>query len=565
MKRTVFDILLTVVIAIVSVSCSERDNLSLNSAREVELLFALDTENGNMTRATSDGNSVDKLIYAVFAEDGTLVVRNAVIKDVNSLLNGGTFSMTVSLADGQRYRAVFWAQNGECDAYALTEDMKLTVDYSGIGNDDRRDAFYGVSELFEVDGKVKSVILRRPFAQINAVAYPFDWEYVTDFHDFTVIKSCAVIRDVPNRMDLLTGELSGSVSASFKASAIPSERYYADVDGNGVDEEYVYLSMSYVLAGSEPTTHNADFFFIDKDNMAVMYEHESNRVLELKRNNRSDIIGQVITDNGELNRREFIQTGTVYQNITADTLISNTIYNMSGHDAIQFASVDGQLTTLDNVLITGDIWTIELGEYRGGKYVNYNNVLNNVTYKDLRTTSHIECHEWYFSPACIAYGNTTLNNCVMTGAKSINDSITDQHGTHKLISVDLGVRNESDAVINGGVYGTLFAWTHAIVNIYGAVVDTLYCGTCDSTDHSWMTIGKGTVIDRVICCEPRCPYGSKEYSTTMTIESGAKVGTLELVSTDVEFLIIEDGADVGSITCDGVEYTYEELRSAMGL
>ena len=565
MKRTVFDILLTVVIAIVSVSCSERDNLSLNSAREVELLFALDTENGNMTRAISDGNSVDKLIYAVFAEDGTLVVRNAVIKDVNSLLNGGTFSMTVSLADGQRYRAVFWAQNGECDAYALTEDMKLTVDYSGIGNDDRRDAFYGVSELFEVDGKVKSVVLRRPFAQINAVAYPFDWEYVTDFHDFTVIKSCAVIRDVPNRMDLLTGELSGSVSASFKASAIPSERYYADVDGNGVDEEYVYLSMSYVLAGSEPTTHNADFFFIDKDNMAVMYEHESNRVVELKRNNRSDIIGQVITDNGELNRREFIQTGTVYQNITADTLISNTIYNMSGHDAIQFASVDGQLTTLDNVLITGDIWTIELGEYRGGKYVNYNNVLNNVTYKDLRTTSHIECHEWYFSPACIAYGNTTLNNCVMTGAKSINDSITDQHGTHKLISVDLGVRNESDAVINGGVYGTLFAWTHAIVNIYGAVVDTLYCGTCDSTDHSWMTIGKGTVIDRVICCEPRCPYGSKEYSTTMTIESGAKVGTLELVSTDVEFLIIEDGADVGSITCDGVEYTYEELRSAMGL
>lgn len=565
MKRTVFGILLTVVIAIVSVSCSERDNLSLNSVREVELLFALDTENGNMTRAISDGNSVDKLIYAVFAEDGTLVVRNAVIEDVNSLLNDGTFSMTVSLADGQRYRAVFWAQNGECDAYALTEDMKLTVDYSGIGNDDRRDAFYGVSELFEVDGKVKSVTLKRPFAQVNAVAYPFDWEYVTDFHDFTVIKSCAVIRDVPNRMDLLTGEFSGSVSASFKASAIPTERYYADVDGNGVDEEYVYLSMSYVLAGSEPTTHNADFFFIDKDNMAVMYEHESNRVVELKRNNRSDIIGQVITDNGELNRCEFIQTGTVYQNITADTLISNTIYNMSGHDAIQFASVDGQLTTLDNVLITGDIWTIELGEYRGGNYVNYNNVLNNVTYKDLRTTSHIECHEWYFSPACIAYGNTTLNNCVMTGAKSINDSITDQHGTHKLISVDLGVRNESDAVINGGVYGTLFAWTHAIVNIYGAVIDTLYCGTCDSTDHSWMTIGKGTVIDRVICCEPRCPYGSKEYSTTMTIESGAKVGALELVSTDVEFLIIEDGADVGSITCDGVEYTYEELRSAMGL
>ena len=51
----------------------------------------------------------------------------------------------------------------------------------------------------------------------------------------------------------------------------------------------------------------------------------------------------------------------------------------------------------------------------------------------------------------------------------------------------------------------------------------------------------------------------------MTIKSGATVGSLQLVSTDVEFLIIEEGAKVGPITCEGVEYTYEELRSAMGL
>ena len=80
-----------------------------------------------------------------------------------------------------------------------------------------------------------------------------------------------------------------------------------------------------------------------------------------------------------------------------------------------------------------------------------------------------------------------------------------------------------------------------------------------------MTIHSGTKIDRIINCEPRCPYGGKEYSTTMTIKSGAIVGSIQLVSTDVEFLIIEEGAQVGKITCEGVEYTYEELRSAMGL
>lgn len=153
----------------------------------------------------------------------------------------------------------------------------------------------------------------------------------------------------------------------------------------------------------------------------------------------------------------------------------------------------------------------------------------------------------------------------MKGATAVTKTVTDKHGVHNVIPVDLGVRNESDAVINGGEYETVFAWTHAVVDIHGADIKTLYCGTCDSTKHSWMTIHSGTTIDKVICCEPRCPYGTKEYSTTMTIKAGAKIGSLQLVSTDVEFLIIEDGAEVGPITCEGVEYTYEELRAQMGL
>ena len=154
----------------------------------------------------------------------------------------------------------------------------------------------------------------------------------------------------------------------------------------------------------------------------------------------------------------------------------------------------------------------------------------------------------------------------MTGTTTTRTTVADENAiTPSYIPVDLGVRNESDAVINGGTYGTIFAWTHAVVNINGARVGKLYCGTCDSTKHSWMTIGAGTEIDEVICCEPRCPYGTKEYSTTMTIKKGAKVGMLQLVSTDVEFLIIEDGAKVDKIVCEGVEYTYQELREAMGL
>ena len=444
--------------------------------------------------------------------------------------------------------------------------MTVSVDYTGVSNDESRDAFFGMSTPFTIAEKTANVVLKRPFAQLNAGTHPFDWEYATGYHDFNVKKSAVKVRGVADKLNLWDGTVSGAVDATFSPGKLPSERLFADVDEDGSKEEYVYLSMSYILAGTEPSYHSVDLFFIDEEGKAVLAENSALEEVGLTRNCRTDFVGQMLTDDGELNVREYIEAVTVYHNISEDTVLSDQIYNMSGFDAIQFASESGQKFTLNNIYLTGDIWTIELGEYRGASYVNYNNELNNVVMEDLVTTVAIECHEWYFAPAVIAYGNTVVNNCTMTGSITTREPIADKHGVlHEVIPVDFGVRNESDAVIYGSTFGTFFAWTHAIVDIYDSVIGTMYCGTCDSTKHSWMTIHSGTKIDKLICCEPRCPYGTKEYSTTMTIKSGAEIGSLQLVSTDVEFLIIEDGAKVGKITCEGVEYTYEELRSAMGL
>ena len=116
MKRVVFYILLIVVIALVSVSCTERDIVPSSAVREVELAFMLETDNNGATRAISDGNSVDELVYTIFANDGTIVVRNAVKKNVAALMNGGILKMNISLVEGQSYRAFFWAHNSQCDA-----------------------------------------------------------------------------------------------------------------------------------------------------------------------------------------------------------------------------------------------------------------------------------------------------------------------------------------------------------------------------------------------------------------------------------------------------------------
>ena len=560
-------------LALLLVACEQDNVITQQPQTEVEVTFNFEFEDVAVTRAISDGTTADELMYAIFnADNNELVISKTTKTNALGATTSSGLTTRMTLTEGLTYKAVFWLQSSQTDAYTVTEEMKVTVSYAGECNDETRDAFYGVSKEFTVDDAAVGVVLRRPFAQLNAGTYPFDWEYVVDFHDFDITKSCIRVRDVAHTIDLTTGKLSDYGSASFKPGALPDESLKDDVDENGVMEEYTYVAMAYLLADTTPTTHTAEFFFLNNENKAVMFESDVTNSVSLKRNCRTDFVGQVVTNNGELNIRDYVDEpntdyGYVYFNVEEDTTMENTIYNMSSHETgLQFASVSGQTITYNNMLFTGDIWVIELGEYRGGGYVKYNNVLNNVELRNISTSSCIECHEWYFSHAVIAYGKTILNNCVMKGATTTRQPVTDKHGvTHEVIPCDIGVRNESDAWFYGGEYGTVFAWTHAVVELYDVKIDTLYCGTCDSTKHSWMTIGAGTTIDKVICCEPRCPYGTKEYSTTMTIKSGAKVGSLQLVSTDVEFLIIEDGAQVGPITCEGVEYTYEELRSAMGL
>ena len=512
---------------------------------QTEISLTINLDDDPVTRAISDGRSVDKLIYAVMTTEGEFISRCEKILS-SGIPASGEVKMNVSLARGASYKVVCWAQSSKCSAYTISDEMVLSVDYNGAANDELRDAFYGVSEPFTLSQAQAEVTLKRPFAQLNAGTHTFDWEFVTGHHGFDVKMSAARVRGVANELNLLDGTVSGSVDAQFTPAALPEEMLKADVDENSSEEKYAYLFMSYILADEEPSYHSVDIHFLDADGMSVMFEDPGLANVKLQRNQRTDFVGQVLSDAGTLNPREYKAETTVYHNIAEDTVISDIIYDMSGHDALQFASENGQKMTLENIYITGDIWTIELGEYRGSSYVNYNNELNNVVLKDLVCTSKIECHEWYFSPAVIAYGNTVVNNCSMTGATTVCGPVTDKHGVvHEVIPVDFGVRNESDAIINGGTFGTFFAWTHAVVDIYGATIDTLYCGKCDSTKHSWMTIHSGTTIDKVICCEPRCPYGGKEYSPTMTIKNGAVIGSLQLVSTDVEFLIIEEGAKVG--------------------
>ena len=214
MKRQLLYILI-IIGTLFTISCS-RDAIDTISEELVPVTFVLNGGEGTTaTRAISDGNTVDQLTYAVFGEKGQVIIPKVVKNNVSIVPDKNNdiyINMRISLPAGSNYKAVFWLQNSECEAYSISDDMTLNVDYNGVNNDEKRDAFWGVSEPFDVNGSTVNVTLKRPFAQVNAGAFPFDWEYVKKFLNFNAIKSNVIISGVANEMNLLNGEVSGSTA-----------------------------------------------------------------------------------------------------------------------------------------------------------------------------------------------------------------------------------------------------------------------------------------------------------------------------------------------------------------
>lgn len=560
MKKTFYS-LIGVMALLATAACSneEQETLLENSA---VVAFSVALENQMDTRAISDGQKIDQLMYAVFNEDGSKVISSKKVVAVSDLVNGEWIEMTLPL--GHTYKVVFWAQNSSCEAYKVSDEMVVTVDYNGLNNDENRDAFFAATLPFEVKRTMaKEIVLRRPFAQVNVGTYASELEYAKDL-GINITKSSTRINDVANRINLVDGTVEGTVDVEFEAAALPEEKLSVDLNNDNEKELYEYVSMCYVLAG-ENSKHKMEFVFSDDEGKSIVVS-EGLDMVPLFRNWRTNILGWIFTGHADLKIKvdteyddDFnVVTSNkgVYYNVSENTTFENTVYMLSNtNEGAHFASVDGQLITMNNVHFYGSVWTVVLGEYRGPKYHNYNNILNDVTCNDLVVSNTIKDHDVFVSVGTCVYGESVLNNCRMTGTTTVATVHFD--GTpHDYTPVDLGVPNECDCVINGGEYGSMYLWTHAVVDLNAVKVGTIITSTCNSTNHANLTVGDGTTVDYIYCTQP-AKYGSR-----LIITEGATVGELHLVNASFESMDIR--GNVGKIYYNGVEYTLDELK-ALGL
>ena len=127
--------------------------------------------------------------------------------------------------------------------------------------------------------------LRRPFAQINIGTDDFDAAAAAGY---TVSESTIGVATY-NTLNLLSGEVSDPVTATFVKKPIPTEDSKFSVNS----KDYKYLSMSYVLVPK------------DKETVDIAFDYTlTNRTftnVPVQRNYRTNIYGSLLTNTADFN------------------------------------------------------------------------------------------------------------------------------------------------------------------------------------------------------------------------------------------------------------------------
>ena len=557
--------LVTIAIVLFVTSCSENELSTFSPEELAQVQLSIDVENKLATRVISDGAGANTLVYAIYDEEGKTIVPKTKVENINDLKRG--HQITLPLLYGKTYTSVFWAQNSACTSYTISDDMEVTVDYTGLNNDETRDAFFA-SETFTVNtlDYKKEVTLRRPFAQVNVGSYKYEVEMAEKL-GFKVTKSSATIKGVSNKLNLITGKTSGYVDVEtdvvetnelvqdveYESATIPAEDLCVDIDDDGTKEEFSYLSMSYILADGDAngtkedsegrTTHEMSFTFSDNSGNDIVFS-SGLQAVPIQRNWRTNILGQVLSTEPIKPGISFVvkidptyiddinyNNGFFYiydQNTTIED--KEFVFSSLEHSA-EFGTPKGTddiELTYKNVSFRGNIGYICFGVYKTG---TPNNFLENVSIENLTINS-----KWGITNnnRCIAfgayfYGNNQLKNCTLKGTKIDGPKNVDGKYINQANLVlddyfDCAFVNFAKSTIDGGEYGRIYNYEHAQTTVTGDAHISEIVTTTFKTHGGYLRIEGGTV-DK-ITVNPTFLSGDS-YQPIIIIEAGATVKEID--------------------------------------
>ena len=460
-------------------SCSQDELFNEPSNDDfVNATFTIATADGMGTRAVGDGTTVDKVACAVYDADKVELKDLYRIEDIA----GKTATYYVRLAKGQDYRIAFFAYNEAAKAYDVTDLKNIVVNDGQKSNVEGRDAFtayYDVKPGETMNAINETVILKRPFAQLNL---GIDDIELADAKKagVEVLESEIIVSNVYKNFSafdnaVVAGAETGKMT--FGMNAIPSEKLKVTV--NGEEKKYNYLALNYLLVGDANTEKAlTDVEFIWKGT-----EGETNNPttkfnnIPVQRNYRTNIIGKLLTSPANFT----IEIDAAFDGEKVD----HRVFNAQDLQAALDAAPAGKTTVINlGANIVGNVTDVQIAgrkviidgrgyEYNGTIKVHSNSnyyadaalTIKNVKFET--STASINCIEALENGSERYSSNITVENCTFdaTGdavntavgvqVKAVRNVIvtgctaTNMHSLIQAQSCDTGDVKVIDCTVNG--------------------------------------------------------------------------------------------------------------------
>jgi len=285
-------------------------NKSASSGNDVEMAFNVSFTQLPATKVdgVSEAANIDVLDVFVYDAAGTYLAN--VVPTVTKT-DQTHYTVKMRLINNVTYNFVFFAQKSGTYTYAA-DKKTITINYSAItANSDLADAFYARVNNFTVSSTFsQAVTLTRPFAQINFGSVKTDYLSAeasqVAFDDN--LKTAITVKQAATKLNLLTGVASDPADVTFlpgvymgKASA--SATLTVNETSFPGATPVRYMGMVYILANPESATTLTKVSLgingLQNGNAFSSTREVTN--VPVRRNYRTQIVGNVFTDEGTFN------------------------------------------------------------------------------------------------------------------------------------------------------------------------------------------------------------------------------------------------------------------------
>ena len=321
MKKFYYSLFAAASMMLAVTSCSQEEDFVQSSSEMTT--FSVQLDGATQSRTAGDGKTVDKLYYAVYSESTGEVVYPAGAQYGTAKKEDGGWKLDLPLMKSETYDILFWAQKDGSGAYEFTNLKEVTVKYDGVlSNKEDRDAFFNALDGFKASGSEHTIVLRRPFAQLNVATTIDDWTKAKTIYNSTnnttgvnpVSKSAVTVSALATKFNVLTGEASVPTTGrvTFGANTLLDEsiKIKRMVEGVEKDVEYKLLAMNYLLPKGTKKPNGLEQYNPEegKENTEVeftLYKGTDDQIVNVKvpatpiqRNWRTNIIGDLLTGEG---------------------------------------------------------------------------------------------------------------------------------------------------------------------------------------------------------------------------------------------------------------------------